>query len=81
MAAKQDGRHSLGAYQMKARDNFDGAGSAVGSAAEIRLKARAVSRGVSIGQIVCLHGIGRQFYRIDLDKKQIPAELKRLRSA
>lgn len=66
---------------MKIRKTSDGAKSTVKSAPEIRLRARAVSRGVSIGHIVCLHGTTRQFFRIDLDQKQIPAELKRLRSA
>lgn len=49
--------------------------------AEIRLKARAVSRGVAIGRIVCLHGNNRQFYRIDLKESSIKSEIKRLRVA
>lgn len=53
--------------------------SAKRSSPEIRLKARAVSRGVSIGSIVCLHGNARQFYRIDLSPDEIPREINRLR--
>ncbi len=48
---------------------------------EIRLKGRAVSRGVAIGQIVCLHGNNRQFYRIDLKNSEIGPEIKRLHAA
>lgn len=48
---------------------------------EIRLRARAVSRGISIGKIVCLHGQNRQFYRTHLRPTQIDAELRRLRRA
>ncbi len=66
---------------MKARDNIDGATSARNSSPEVRLQARAVSRGVSIGRVVCLHGFNRQFYRIDLDATQVASELKRLRLA
>ncbi|MGD9561106.1 MAG: phosphoenolpyruvate--protein phosphotransferase [Pyrinomonadaceae bacterium] len=51
------------------------------SSPEIRLRARAVSRGVAIGRVVCLYGASRQFYRIDLDGGKIDGELKRLRSA
>ncbi len=48
---------------------------------EIRITARAVSRGVSSGKVVCLYGNRRQFYRIDLRKIQIDGELKRFRAA
>ncbi len=48
---------------------------------EIRLKARAVSRGVAIGKIVCLHGNNRQFYRIDIKDSSVPSEIKRLQTA
>ncbi len=48
---------------------------------EVRLKARAVSRGISIGRIVCLHGTTRQFYRIHLEASQVPREIRRLRAA
>lgn len=48
---------------------------------EIRLKARAVSRGISIGRIVCLHGLSRQFYRVAIDPSEVESEVRRLRKA
>jgi len=48
---------------------------------EIRLDARAVSRGVAVGKVVCLHGRKRQFYRIDLKPAQIEREFRRFRAA
>ena len=48
---------------------------------EIKLSARAVSRGVAVGRIVCLHGRKRQFYRIDLKEAQIEHELGRFHAA
>jgi phosphotransferase system enzyme I (PtsI) len=48
---------------------------------EIKLKARAVARGVAIGKVVCLHGRKRQFYRINLEESQIEKELRRFRAA
>ncbi len=48
---------------------------------EIKLKARAVARGVAIGKVVCLHGRRRQFYRINLEESQIERELRRFRAA
>ncbi len=48
---------------------------------EIKLSARAVSRGVAIGKIVCLYGRRRQFYRIDLKDTQIERELRRFHAA
>ncbi|MEJ7846731.1 MAG: phosphoenolpyruvate--protein phosphotransferase [Pyrinomonadaceae bacterium] len=48
---------------------------------EIRLKARAVSRGVGFGRVICLHGTNHQFYRIDLTDAEIRPELKRLKKA
>ncbi|MGC2234668.1 MAG: phosphoenolpyruvate--protein phosphotransferase [Pyrinomonadaceae bacterium] len=48
---------------------------------EIKLSARAVSRGVAIGKIVCLYGRKRQFYRIDLKDTQIDRELRRFHAA
>ena len=48
---------------------------------EIKLKARAVSRGVAIGKIVCLHGRKRQYYRVQLKKSQIERELRRFNAA
>lgn len=48
---------------------------------EIKLKARAVARGVAIGKVVCLHGRKRQFYRINLEESQIEREVRRFRAA
>ena len=48
---------------------------------EIRLEARAVSRGVAIGKVICLHGDKRQFYRINLTDDQIEREIRRFRAA
>lgn len=48
---------------------------------ETRIEARAVSRGVAIGKVVCLHGGKRQFYRTDLKDEQIDRELRRFRAA
>ena len=45
------------------------------------LRGRAVSRGVAVGKVVCLHGKKRQFYRIELSDSQIERELKRFRAA
>lgn len=66
---------------MNARDNFDGAAPAIEFAPEIRLRARAVSRGVAVGRIVCLYGTHHQYFRIDLDESEVPNQIKRLRSA
>lgn len=49
--------------------------------AELRLKARAVARGVAIGKVVCLHGRKRQFYRLNLEESQIEREVRRFRAA
>lgn len=65
---------------MSVRSNSDRNKSA-GSAPEIRLRARAVSRGVAIGRIVCLYGSNRQFYRTGLADADVPKELERLRTA
>ena len=64
---------------MSVRNNLDGNGDA--SAPEVRLRARAVSRGIAIGHVVCLYGSTRQFYRIDLESSDVASELKRVRSA
>lgn len=48
---------------------------------EQKLKARAVSRGIAIGKVICLHGKKRQFYRITLKESQIRRELRRFRAA
>jgi phosphotransferase system enzyme I (PtsI) len=48
---------------------------------ETTLSARAVSRGIAIGRVVCLHGHKRQFYRINLKDSEVENELLRFRSA
>lgn len=48
---------------------------------ELRLKARALARGVAIGRVVRLHGSKRQFYRIDLDENRIEREIRRFRAS
>jgi phosphoenolpyruvate-protein phosphotransferase (PTS system enzyme I) len=48
---------------------------------EIRIRARAVSRGVAIGKVVCLHGKKRQFYRVNLLQTQLEKELRRFRAS
>ncbi len=48
---------------------------------EQRLNARAVSRGLAIGRIVCLHGRKQQFYRLAISDSQIKSELRRFRAA
>ncbi len=48
---------------------------------ETILNARAVSRGIAIGQVVCLHGNERQFYRINLKDSEIENEMLRFRAA
>ncbi len=48
---------------------------------EIRLKARAMSRGVAIGRVVCLHGNTRQFFRIDIEDSAVEQETRRARAA
>ncbi len=48
---------------------------------EIKLNARAVSRGVAIGKVVCLYGRKRQFYRVEIKENQIERELRRFHAA
>ncbi len=48
---------------------------------EIRIRARAVSRGVAIGKVISLHGKKRQFYRVSLKEFQIEREIRRLHNA
>ena len=48
---------------------------------EIRLKARAMSRGVAIGRVVCLHGNAHQFFRVDIDESAIERETRRAQAA
>lgn len=48
---------------------------------EIRLKARAMSRGVAIGRVVCLHGTTRQFFRAEIEPNDLEREIRRTRAA
>jgi phosphoenolpyruvate-protein phosphotransferase (PTS system enzyme I) len=48
---------------------------------EVRLQAKAVSRGIAIGRIVWLHGTNRQYFRIRIDDSRIGSEIKRLNNA
>ncbi|MCY7374950.1 MAG: phosphoenolpyruvate--protein phosphotransferase [Pyrinomonadaceae bacterium] len=48
---------------------------------EVRLNARAVSRGIAVGKIICLHGRKRQFYKINLEASKIEREIRRFRAA
>jgi phosphotransferase system enzyme I (PtsI) len=48
---------------------------------ETTLNARAVSRGIAIGKVVCLHGQKRQFYRFNLKDSEVENEILRFRSA
>ena len=48
---------------------------------EIRLKARAMSRGVAIGRVVCLYGSTRQFFKVDLQDSAVEREVRRARAA
>lgn len=59
----------------------NGDAATTGQSPEIRLKARAVSRGVAIGKIVCLYGKSRQFYRQEITEGKVAAETVRLRAA
>lgn len=48
---------------------------------ELRLKARSVSRGVAIGNVVSLYGRKRQFYKILLEDSQIEREIRRFKAS
>ena len=48
---------------------------------ERRIKARAVSRGIAVGKIVCLYGRKRQFYQIKIGDIQIEKEIRRFRAS
>lgn len=48
---------------------------------EVRLKSRAVSRGIAVGKIVCLYGHTRQFYKINLKDTKITREVRRFHAA
>lgn len=50
-------------------------------AAELRLKARAVARGVAVGRVVCLYGRKRQFCRIEIEAPRVEKEIRRFRAA
>jgi phosphoenolpyruvate-protein phosphotransferase (PTS system enzyme I) len=49
--------------------------------AEQKFKARSVARGVAIGEVVCLHGKKRQYYKINLLEEQIEREVRRFKAA
>lgn len=66
---------------MNAFENNGRAISGNNTKTELRFRARAVSRGVAIGRIVCLHGTNRQFYRVSIDESQIKRESRRFRAA
>jgi Phosphoenolpyruvate-protein kinase (PTS system EI component in bacteria) len=51
------------------------------SSSEIRLQGNAVSRGIAIGRVVCLHGQNVQFFRASIDGGQIANEITRLNEA
>ncbi len=48
---------------------------------EIRINARAVSRGIAVGRIICLHGRRRQFYKVTIETSKIEREVRRFRAA
>ncbi|MBK7704801.1 MAG: phosphoenolpyruvate--protein phosphotransferase [Acidobacteria bacterium] len=45
------------------------------------IKARAVSRGIAVGNAVCLFGRKRQFYRIAIEEQMVAKEIRRFRAA
>lgn len=48
---------------------------------EVTLRGRSVSRGVSVGTVLCLHGLKRQFYRRSVDSDSVSGEVERFRDA
>src|SRR5882757_10081123 len=50
-------------------------------ARELILQGRSVSKGVAVGEAVCLYGVKRQFYRIKLKEKEVEREINRFRAA
>lgn len=66
---------------MNAEATFEGKETDTEQKTEIRLLARAVSRGVAIGRAVCLYGSRHQFYRSHLPDNAVAAEVKRLHRA
>lgn len=49
--------------------------------AEIKIEARAVSRGIATGNVICLYGRSRQFHRRTIATADTAAEIIRFRSA
>ncbi len=47
----------------------------------MRLIGRSVSRGIGVGEVLCLHGLKRQYFKTNIDADQKPAEIERFRSA
>jgi phosphotransferase system enzyme I (PtsI) len=52
-----------------------------GAEGELTLSGRAVSRGVSVGTVLLLHGIKRQFYRRAIDGSGVEREVERFRES
>jgi phosphotransferase system enzyme I (PtsI) len=48
---------------------------------EIKIKARAVSRGIAVGRAVCLFGRKRQFCRLEIGKDSVAREVRRFNAA
>lgn len=48
---------------------------------EIRLQGNAVSRGIALGRVVCLHGQNVQFFRARIEKNHVGREIERLEQA
>ncbi len=51
------------------------------SGLESRIPARVVSRGIAVGNALCLHGRKRQFFRLEISSDNIDTELARLDAA
>ena len=66
---------------MSGSDQNGGARLAEAGEAEVILKGRSVSRGVSVGKALCLYGTTRQFYRIEISPVELSAEIERLHNA
>lgn len=63
------------------KDSQKSGTSAGSQPAEIVIEGRPVSRGVAIGALVCLFGENRQYYKTELAKDSIPAEINRFNAA
>ena len=48
---------------------------------EVVLTGRAVSRGVGIGKVLCLYGKKRQFYKVNLERRDVDREVRRFLAA